>query len=115
MNEEVKTVEENLATREKRVGLYTKIRQAKADKTRYKQEERKRYLENERLEIDNKKAKDKDSSGWNTPTGELMRAMQLWAIDNDSTIGSEPCIKSVWTADEMAELKTMLLEKLSKL
>ena len=116
MSEEVKTVEENLATRQKRVDLYAKIMQSKADKTRFKQEERKRFLENERLEIENEKAKEKDGGGWNTPTGELMRAIQLWVIDNDSAaVGSDPVLKSVWTEEEMFILKKRLLKKLGQL
>lgn len=115
MNKEVKILEENLATRQKRVDLYSKIRQTKADAKRFEQEQEKRGLENESLFIQNEKAKRKKTDGWGSPEETLMGAIRLWVIDNDKTVGSEPVLKSVWTEEELFILKARLLKKLSQL
>lgn len=106
---------EPLELRKARVEIYSKIDEARFNKVRYEEEEKKMKLENSYKEVQLEKVK-KNGEGWNTPIEQLLNIARAWCIDNDKTIvGSEPAIRSLWEEDELAEIKARILKKMKEL
>ena len=51
-------------------------------------------------------------SQYNGPVDKLLSIAQAYFIDNDRSVGTEPALRSLWTAEEMETIKGAILEKL---
>jgi len=99
---------EILDNRLKRVEILKKIDEIKLTREKDELEVQKRKLENEEAK--------KRGTGWRSPIGELLDVAQTWIIDNSkSVIGGEPVLISLWTDDEMEEIKHLILKKVRSL
>lgn len=71
-------------------------------------------IEKRDLEIEDLK---KQGSGFQTPIDQLLAVARACCIDNDKTgiLSTEPVVKSLWTDDEMYDIKKLIMSKAKKL
>lgn len=112
---EAKDIKDSLEIRKAKVEIHCKIDEARFNRVKYEEEEKKMRLENLYKEIQIDKVK-KTGEGWHTPLDQLLSIAHAWCIDNEKTvIGSEPAIRSLWNEEELAEIKFRIMKKMRDL
>lgn len=70
-------------------------------------------IEREEAELEQVKRKE---AGWSHPIDKLLDVANAWYIDNSKSLTpSEPAICSLWTDEEMEEIKFLILKKARRL
>lgn len=105
---------DNLEVRLKRVEILGKTQELKGNKLliKYKQEAERIELEMEKLRLEKMKA---GEGGFFPPILLLLDIAHTWYIDNERSLGTEPALRSIWTPEEMQEIKSLILKKAKKL
>ena len=69
-------------------------------------------VEKLKFELDNMK---KGLGQNDTPIEQLLSVVKASVIDNERTITSDPVYRSIWEADEIEEIKFLIMQKARKL
>ena len=105
---ELRKIKETLDIRAKRLEIISKIKEIR--RTDLKSE-----FEAKKDQFALKRAKDGED-GYHGPIDKLLNIARAWCINNDKTVmGSEPYLESLWTSEEMEEIKYLILKKARQL
>lgn len=107
------THKDNLEVRLKRVEILGKTQELKGNKLliKYKQEAERIELEMDKLRLEKMRA---GEGGFFPPILLLVDIAGAWCIDNDKSLGTEPALRSIWSQEEMQEIKRLILKKARK-